>query len=651
MKKIIVTVLCLLFCVYFIYSQDSLKVISLSSIEVTGYRPSVNTPITQKTINSIDVTKQSYGQEMVYIIDKTPSITSQSDGGQPNGYVSFRLRGIDQTRINMTLNGVPLNEPEDQGVYFSNYPNFSNNIKSLQIQRGVGSSSNGTSSYGGSINFESKNGLEKGGDLNISDGSFNTKSINTSYSTGLLNDKLSMFGNVSYYDSDGYKYHSGGSGYSAFVSGCYYGLNNVIKLTAFTGKSLNDMAWYAVSEDDIKKDPKTNYNLEGEKDNFKQSFVQLQHNYTFNKKSVLTNTLYYNRLDGDWGMFINESDLLNFKLGSNFVGFMSNYFINYHKLKTNIGVHINNYERVHGGSIENNILYSNKGVKSEISCYLKNEYKLNNFTFFSDFQLRKIQFKYTGDSIMEPISWTFFNPRVGINYNINKNNKFYISVGKSNREPTRTDLFKGNDNFSPLNSSTIKSESVVDYELGYVLNNDKLYVQSNLFYMDFKNEITLLGAVGLNSLPLMASVDKSCRYGLEFDMSYKLNKNLSINNNTTFMNSEIKGDGVTYHQLYTPKVIVNQNIEYDYNNKISVIISGRYLSSSYINPANTEIIPSYTLFNLKVGYYITNNISLSIQGNNLMSIKYYTGGYVYDNNNCYFVGSPFSLYTTLNVKF
>ena len=649
MKKSIV-LLNLLFCGYFVHSQDSVKVINLNSVDVTGYRPSLSTPITQKTISSIDIYKQYYGQEMVYTIDKTPSITSQSDGGQPNGYVSFRLRGIDQTRINMTLNGVPLNEPEDQGVYFSDYPNFSSNIKSLQIQRGIGSSSNGTSSYGGSINFESKNGLEKGGEFNLSRGSFKTNVINVNYGTGLLKNNISLFGNVSNYSSDGYKYHSGGSGYSAFISGGYYGLNNVIKITAFTGKSLNDMAWYAVSEEDIKNNPRTNYNPEGEKDYFKQSFLQLQDVYTLSKNSILTNTIYYNRLDGKWGMYISEKDLLNFDLGSNFLGFISNYFVDLNSFKTNVGFHVNSYDRKHIGSIEKDVLYVNKGIKDEFSGYLKSDYKINNFVLYSDLQLRNVNFKYVGDSIMRPINWMFFNPRFGVNFNINKNNKIYLSVGKSNREPTRSDLFRGNDNFSPINSSIIKPESVVDYELGYVLNNGKINIQTNLFFMNFKNEITLLGAMGLNSLPLMTSVDKSNRYGFEFDMSYKLNNFFSIANNTTIMNSEINGDNVTYHQLYTPKVIVNQNIEYNKNN-VFVNLSGRYLSDAYINPANTEVIPSYFLFNLKVGYSINKNTILSIQGNNLTNKRYYTGGYVLNNGNCYFIGSPISLYATLNIKF
>ena len=216
MKKII-TILSLL--TISLYAQDTTKTIKLTDIEVTGVRTKTNTPISQKILTQKDIGKSYQGQEMSFILDKTPSIISQSDGGQPNGYTTFRMRGIDQTRVNMTLNGVPLNEPEDQGVYFSNYPNFAINIKSMQIQRGVGTSANGTASYGGSINFEGKSGVEKEATAQVGYGSFNTQRANVTYGSGISKRNLAIYTGLSAYQSDGYKYNSGGKGYSAFLSG------------------------------------------------------------------------------------------------------------------------------------------------------------------------------------------------------------------------------------------------------------------------------------------------------------------------------------------------------------------------------------------------------------------------------------------------
>ena len=275
MKKILLIITTIL--TININGQDTIKIQVLTDIEVTGVRTNTKTPISQKLITKEEISTSYQGQEMTYILDKTPAITSQSDGGQPNGYTTFRLRGIDQTRINMTLNGVPLNEPEDQGVYFSNYPNFAINVESMQIQRGVGTSANGTASYGGSINFEGKTGINKETTAQVGYGSFNTQRANITYGSGISKNKIAFYTGVSVYQTNGYKYNSSGKGNSAFISCCYYGNKNVIKFTGFTGRSLNQMAWLGVSESDIKRNPRINYNPFGEDDDFNQSLLQLQY--------------------------------------------------------------------------------------------------------------------------------------------------------------------------------------------------------------------------------------------------------------------------------------------------------------------------------------------------------------------------------------
>jgi len=238
-------------------TTDTVKVVNLESVNITGTRADEKQPITNMIIRAAEIKEDYHGEEMTFILAKTPSITTQSDGGHEQGYTTFRLRGIDQTRLNFTLNGVPLNEPEDQGVYFSNYPMFANSINSIQIQRGVGTTANGTSSYGGSINFESNNGYIKSTDLNIGYGSYNTTMVSASHGTGLIvKDKLSFYGNASVFTTDGYKYHSGNQGYSFFFGGQYYGKKDRLKLTAFSGFSNNQMSWLAVSESDINKGPK-----------------------------------------------------------------------------------------------------------------------------------------------------------------------------------------------------------------------------------------------------------------------------------------------------------------------------------------------------------------------------------------------------------
>lgn len=630
-----------------ITKRDSIKMIKLTDIEITGVRTDAKTPISQKTLTKDDIAKIYQGQEMTYILDKTPSITTQSDGGQPNGYTTFRMRGIDQTRINMTLNGVPLNEPEDQGVYFSNYPNFATNIKSIQIQRGVGTSANGTASYGGSLNFEGKTGIDKETSVQVGYGSFNTQRGNLTYGSGINKKGFAIYTGLSGYKSDGYKYNSSGSGYSAFVSGGYYGGKNVIKFTGFTGKSLNQMAWMAVSDSSIKADPRTNANPAGENDNFTQSFGQLQYVRSINKNSTITTTAYYNRLDGKWGMFVSPTDLLTFKLGSNFYGSMTNYHYEANKLTINVGLHANRYDRTHMGSIDTLFLYKNTGTKVDYSIYSKIAYNIGKFTLFTDLQARKVGFSYVGDSTMVPLSWNFFNPKGGITYNHSKNINYYFSVGQNHREPTRTDMFGGNDNLISLN--IITPEQVIDYELGSNVKFNKISVQYNLYYMDFKNEITFLGGLGPNGLNLMTNVSKSFRSGIELDLNYKVMKCLSITNTSNYAYSRIQGDGKEYTPLYTPNFVSNTGVLYNYKG-FNVGINAKYQSFSYINADNTSSIPSYVLYNATIGYTYK-AYSIAAKAVNLTNTRYYTSGYTMGTDKYLYVNAPLSGYLTIKAVF
>lgn len=624
-------------------NSDSLKTRELYHVTITGVRPISKTPISQKTLTKDDITKTYQGQEMSYIITNTPSIITQSDGGQPNGYTTFRLRGIDQTRINMTLNGVPLNEPEDQGVYFSNYPNFALNIKSLQIQRGVGTSFNGTASYGGSINFESQNGLQKQTMAQIGYGSFNTQRANATYSSGLSKRKLALFTSLSGYKSDGYKYNSGGSGYSGFLSGGYYGDKNVIKFTGFSGRSLNQMAWLAVSESDIKLDPRTNYNAKGEDDDFTQSFGQLQYIRSISNKSSLTTTAYYNRLDGLWGMFVDPTTLMKFKLASNLYGVMSNYNYTTNKLSFNMGVHANTYDRTHGGVIGGSTLYTNTGTKVEYSGYTKLAYTYGKYTLYGDIQARHVGFSYVGDVSMTPLQWFFINPKGGVTYTKSNKVNYYVSIGKSHREPTRTDMFGGNDNLGTLN--IITPEQVLDYELGSNVKLGKLSLQYNGYVMDFKNEITLLGALGGNGLPLMTNVSKSFRSGIEIDLNYHLTKEISLTNSSNYSYCRIKNGSETYQPLYTPSLIVNQGITYSKKGFI-IGIQGKYATKSYITSDNSMTIPQYLTINANLGYTYK-NYNVSIQGINLTNKNYYTSGYGIGGDRYLYVNAPSSFYITI----
>lgn len=637
-----------------VYSQEQ-DTVHMEAVVITGVRADSKTPVSQKTLTAEEIQENYQGEEMSIILDKTPSITSSSDGGHSQGYTYFRLRGIDQTRVNMTLNGAPLNEPEDQGVYFSNYPSFANNIASMQIQRGVGTSSNGVASYAGSINFESHSGLNKGTSVETGMGSFNTMRFSASNSTGRMDNGFALYSNFSTFGTDGFKDHSGSVGYSFFLSGGYYGDNNVIKFTGFTGRSMNQMAWFAVSEDDITVDPTINYNSDRENDDFMQSYVQLQHTVGLGNHATLTTTGYYNRLDGNWDLDLVPlgagTDVLNYQLGSNFYGLMTNYRLSKDNMTFNLGAHSNMYERDHAMAIlpdENARLYKNTGFKNETSSFAKIAYDLGRFTLFADGQFRYVTFAYDGAVEMEDVNWAFFNPKGGVTFTMSDKLNLYASVGQAHREPTRTDMFGGEDDL--ITFYEVTPEEVLDYELGTNYTSDKFTLQANLYYMDFQNEITLIGALGSNGLPLMTNVENSFRSGVELDASLQVGKHVVLTNNTNYSYNRITDGGVEFQPLYTPDLVVNQGIVYRPNKALSAGLNAKYHSESFIDFDNTHVTPSFIVMNANITYNV-DVVTFKLQVNNITDQEYFTNGYSVGDTRYFFVNAPRSVYGTIALNF
>ena len=338
------------------------------------------------------------------------------------------------------------------------------------------------------------------------------------------------------------------------------------------------------------------------------------------------------------------------QLCSNFIGFMSNYLISLNNLKINTGFNINTYERVHTGT-NYGTYYTNTGNKNEFSVYTKYNYDIKKFKIFADLQLRNSDFNYQGDKQMNRKNWLFLNTMGGVTYTISKTENAYLSIGNTHREPTRTNMFGGSDNLYSLYN--IIPESVVDYELGYNLTNDNFRIQANIFYMDFKNEITLAGGPTSNSLPLTTTVDCSFRTGLESDLTYKISDNFSVDNTTALLYSKffMNNNKVSRTPLGSPLLMMSQDVVYT-TGSLMINLCGQVSTNYYIDLTNKNIVPSYFLLNLTVSYQCTKNISLTVRGNNLTNTRYFGGGYVDgNNNNCYFIGTPINFYTTLNVKF
>ncbi|MES2731497.1 MAG: TonB-dependent receptor [Bacteroidota bacterium] len=608
---------------------------------LSSYRASDDMPVSFKNLDIQAIEQKNIGQEPSFILSQTPSISVYSDAGSYFGYSYFRLRGMDQTRVNLTLNGVPLNEPEDQGAYFSNYPDFFNSIQSLQIQRGVGTSTNGVASYAGSINLESASLFRAKRELYAGYGSFNTHRVYAEYATGLVK-KQGLYLRASSLHSDGYKEHSGNTSQSIFYSYGFFGKKHLLKVTGFVGNQRNQMAWIGAPLDSLRKNQRYNANSSDEKDHFVQSLTQVQHTLTLGSDATLNTCVYYNFLQGNYDFDLNNflgfpstSDMYNYAFRSHFTGLFSNYSLQRNRWKLNAGVHGNLYQRRHTGSertLQNPLwaqLYQNTGHKNEASAFVKASYTLGKAMFFGDLQYRYANFEYQGSVPLPSLNYAFFNPHVGLRYQLNKTLSAYYSIGKTGREPTRNDLFNGSDDL-PADSLglpvyvNLSPESVVDQELGVKWQFSRGHLFANVYYMGFDNEIVLNGKFGPNGLPLHSHVASSSRGGLEIDFQYDLSGGWRLVNNASFSRNRITEDEAAFNHVLSPSVMINQEIQYHWK-KLFLGTGLRYQSQSFIDYANQIILPAFYTVDFSAAYQFK-HLELSLKVNNLTNQRYYTNG-------------------------
>ncbi|MCO5231847.1 MAG: TonB-dependent receptor [Chitinophagales bacterium] len=648
-----------------LHAQESETSDTINKLEevVINYQVKQNAPIAFQNIYSEEIKAKLTGQEPSFFLSQTPSITNYSDAGGPNGYSYFRIRGIDQPRINLTLDGVPINEPEDQGGYFSNYPDIFNSVSKIQIQRGVGSTKNGVASYGGSIQLFSPL-LTDSTQVNIglNYGSYNSLRAFVEYNSGIKNRK-GIYARVSEVYSDGYKEHSNNHSQSVYLSGGLYYDKTTWKFNSLTGHQQNGMAWIGVSDSLIQINRRTNGNAKDEKDNTTQSLFQVLNQWQISSSSSLQSSVYYTYLKSgyyfDYNNFIgapSTDELYKYDMNSHFVGLFSNYTLSKKNLQWTSGVHANYYKKNHHGSEKTlGPLYSNIGYKNEASIFSKINYTYKWLNVLADLQYRYVMFNYNGSVKLSKMDWNFISPKLGINANIHPKLSLYYSVGSTGREPTRNDIFGGNDDLlaDSLGNAILFNttpEYVLDHELGLRWTRSNLHLNVNLYYMNFKNEIVLNGNFGPNGLALTNHVEKSFRIGIEFSLDYKINKHFSISNQSSYNYSRIKEQSEKFSPILTPAFIINQEIAYTVKG-FNIAVNGRFQSSSYINFANTSKINSYFLLNANASYQYK-KFNFSIHANNLTNSKYYNHGYEeFDGTKKYFTQAPINYSLGIQYRF
>jgi len=350
------------------------------------------------------------------------------------------------------------------------------------------------------------------------------------------------------------------------------------------------------------------------------------------------------------------SELYNYAFRSNLIGLFSNYTFSKKSFNWTTGIHGNIYDRRHiGGEDKQRQLYENIGYKNELGVFTKADYTISRLTFFADIQSRYATFAYHGDVPLNKIDWYFFNPKTGVSFQADKHLIFYYSIGRTGREPTRNDMFGGNDNLLADSAGhaiiAIKEpEYVTDQELGLRHQSDKINLNLNFYYMSFENEIVLNGQLGPNGLALTNEVDRSFRTGVELTANYKVNDQIRLINNSSYNYSQITEQKRSFTPILTPPVIINQEVTCSLKGFL-LGFSGRYQGKSFINFANTARINQYVILNARVQYSI-DRFQLSLFLNNITNTKYFNDGYVdTDGTKKYFVQSPANYYTSVKYTF
>jgi iron complex outermembrane receptor protein len=673
----------------------------LDEVVIRAVRGDDLVPTTRDILSKKQIEKVYAGQDAIYVIDNlSPSIVSYTESGtNVTNYGLMRLRGIDQSRINITLDGTPLNDMIDQGVFFSNFTDFSNSIESIQVERGVGTSTNGTASYAGSIDFQSIDlrNQETGAELQLTAGSFGTYRGSIELTSGMLADKFNLYSRFTKTHTDGYRYHSGSDSYSFFFSGGYFGEKDIITLKGFTGKTRNGLAYMPVAISDIELDPRTNYVNENDVDDFGQDFIQLQYTRSLTDLSSLVTTLYYGAAGGDFpaGFYMTDSIYssespdgyylsdklvqINYPLYNDHYGFIS--YFNHHtenrKLDFNAGIHAYTFQRQNLESIipdNANPYYDERSWKNELSVFAKANYRLNRLSFFADLQFRTLKLEINPDDVLLPDepnigkNWTFINPKLGITYSLDEEKNLFLFYGFSGREPTKIDIFGGfqlnPSNLESVLSDDVKPEYVNDIEGGFRINKDHFKGQINAFYMNFRNEIAPIGEyVPEGFIQLRKNIPSSYRTGIELNWSWNFISSFDFIGNATFMKSQIdeyapEDDPQVYYnvtQPFSPGFMAQGALVYRFRNLFDLEISGKYMGESYLEPTNQPdlMLPSYFVTNMRFGINFYRENRIEVFFNNMFNKQYFNYGAPVDPNYDgniqpgYFVQPPRNLFVQL----
>ncbi len=681
---------------------------------VSAIRAGNKTPIAKSNVSGKELKELNAADDVPLLLNLTPSVVSTTESGIGVGYSSMRIRGSDATRVNVTINGIPLNDPESQGVFWVNMPNFSSSVEDVQIQRGVGTSTNGSAAFGATVNFNTIGySTQPSAEISSTAGSFNTFKNSINATTGLINDKYSF--QVSYSDvqSDGYVKHAFSNHKSLYISGAAQLKNGLIKANIMHGDQQTGISWWGITEEQMKADRRYNpagvyYDADGteqyyedQTDNYIQTHYQLFYSSNLNSNLHLNTAAFYVRGDGYYEQYkedesfsaygwedvtigdevVSSTDLIRQKkMANNFYGITAS--LNYVKgnWDATFGGGWNKYDGDHlgeviwaryaGNSEKGDRWYFNNSVKTDFNIYGKVNYQLTSkLNAYVDLQYRGIDYKMDGvdDDLIDfnqHHDYLFFNPKVGVFYEINNRNNIYASYSIANREPTRA-------NFKDAKGdvlATPKAEQLNDLELGYQFKSPTAAANINMYYMSYKDQLVPTGAKSNVGYDIMTNVDDSYRLGLEMDLGIRINSFLSWNGNATFSTNKIKEfvetavvyldedwnskDTLIYHKnsdiAYSPSVIANSIITVEPFKGNNIKLIGKYVGEQYFDNTLTDInkLDDYMVWNATLTQQFHPSwmklIELQFTVNNIFDLMYSSNAYSWGAN--YFMNGEMGSY-------
>jgi len=669
---------------------DSIR--NLPPLEVRSVRASENSPFAISNINKVSIQQVNYGKDLPYIIQNSPSVVVNSDAGTGVGYTGIRIRGTDGTRINVTLNGIPYNDAESMITYFVNLPDFSSSLNSIQIQRGVGTSTNGAGAFGASINLATNDyHPEKYVTVQSSVGSFNTYKNTLQLGTGLMNNHFTIDGRVSNISSDGYMDRASSKLKSFYVSSTYWGNNSSLRLNIFSGWEKTYQAWYGVPEE-LLATQRTNNPAGMEKmdapynnqtDNYHQTHYQLFYNKKINSKLEWNTAVFLTRGKGFYeeykgGVLLSDYvvkaptnsinatrinpytviDLVRRKwLDNNFYGQIASLVFEEGSNKYTLGGAWNTYDGLHYGRLPylqslgiqpNFNYYFNNAIKKDFNTYIKWNHQLTStLSSFVDIQYRNVAHNMYGfdrnADLLVKRNFNFLNPKGGLFYKTKYTN-YYASVALAHKEPNR-------DDFEAATNEQPKQELLTDIEAGFTTKKRNFEWGTNIYLMYYKDQLVLTGKINDIGAYTRINVPKSKRIGIELVESSKLNSFMTSAGNITLSQNKIEsfteflddydagGQLAILHKntdiTLSPSLTANHTLGIQLSNKWNINLISKYVSKQYLDNTQNETrkLNAYFLQDIQLSHNLHSKTKWAMQiqlyANNIFNKLYEPNGYTY----------------------